>query len=87
MAASVIALRCIFGEDVGRVGIIRQELIDHKRRLHHALVDVRPLGCHSRWMLLARSEEEWVLIVAVTDLLSVDLLGLHLGYVDRDLLA
>ena len=85
---SVVAPSDILTEDVRRVSIVRQELLHHKGRLDHALVD-RRFNCScspdSVGLLLARREEERVL-VALT-LCSVYSFHLHMMVdIDRNLL-
>lgn len=60
--ARIVALGSIFCEDVRAISIVRQELVNHQWRLHHALIDVCSLVSHRRRMLLAWSEKEWVLV-------------------------
>ena len=60
--ARVVTLRGILCEDVRAVGIVREKLVHHEWRLHHALIDVCPLMRHCWWMLLTRGEKEGILV-------------------------
>ena len=85
---SVVALGHILAEDVRRVRVVREELLHNEWRLHDALVDRRfdrRASLHGHWLLLARREEERVLVALPLRCVKGFALGVLVD-VDRDLL-